>query len=98
MAHLTGHEITVRTWESRLGREGLWCKGCRHLTPPALLVVDGVSAVLACESCQATLRYGESWLSEVARLLPVQPSMATWSAAGVAHEDHRAAGSALRDP
>ena len=72
MARLTGHEITVRAWEGQLGREGLWCKGCRQLTPPELLTVDGVSAVLACESCRRILLYGESWLASVIRLLPRQ--------------------------
>ena len=72
MARLKGLEITVRSWESEWGREGLWCKGCRHATPPYLVVVDGTAAELRCERCATTLASGESWLAEVARRVPVQ--------------------------
>lgn len=76
MARLTGHELTVRDWEQRWGREGLWCSRCRRTTPPALLVVDGHSAVLACETCSRPVLRDESWLAQVARLVPVQVSPA----------------------
>ena len=72
MARLSGHEVTVRNWETRWGREGLWCKGCRHTTPPYLLVVDDREAELRCERCTTTLARGESWLAEVARRVPRQ--------------------------
>lgn len=72
MARLSGLEITVRSWESRWGREGLWCKRCRHATPPYLVVVEGTAAELGCERCATPLASGESWLAEVARRVPVQ--------------------------
>jgi hypothetical protein len=72
MAGLTGHEATVRAWEAQWGREGLWCKGCQHATPPYLLVVDGREATLPCERCGRRLARGESWLALVARLIPQQ--------------------------
>ena len=72
MARLSGHEVTVRAWEAQWGREGLWCKGCRHATPPYQVVVDGRTAELRCERCATSLLTGESWLAEVGRRVPVQ--------------------------
>ena len=72
MARLSGHEVTVRAWEAQWGREGLWCKGCRHATPPYQVVVDGRAAELRCERCATPLLRGDSWLAEVSRRVPVQ--------------------------
>jgi hypothetical protein len=77
VARLTGTEVTVRAWESQWGREGLWCRGCRHATPPHQVVVDGRTAELRCELCARRLASGESWLAEVARRVPVQTGLPT---------------------
>jgi hypothetical protein len=72
VARLSGHEVTVRAWEAQWGREGLWCKGCRHATPPYQVVVGGRAAELRCERRATLLVSGESWLAEVARRVPLQ--------------------------
>ena len=70
MARLSGSQVTVRDWEHRWGREGVWCRRCRRTTPVAMLAVDGRAAALSCESCGTPLLRGESWLAEVARRVP----------------------------
>lgn len=58
---MTGHELTVRHWESSCGREGIWCRHCRRSTPVAHLVLEpGGRAILPCETCGAPLRRGRS--------------------------------------
>ena len=67
----TGRELTIRIWEASWGREGLWCKGCRHTTPVAqLLLEESGRALLPCERCGTTLRTGPSWLTSPAELVP----------------------------
>lgn len=69
---LSGRELTVRSWEQQLGREGLWCGRCRHVTPVLHLRITGAAATLACERCAAVLLRGQSWLHDVAGR-PPQP-------------------------
>lgn len=61
---MTGRELTIRIWEARWGREGLWCKHCRRTTPvEQLLLEESGRAILHCETCASVLRTGPSWLT-----------------------------------
>lgn len=56
---MNARNVTISTWESTLGREGLWCGTCRRATPvERLLLEQSGHATLKCETCDVTLRSG----------------------------------------